>query len=267
MSGIRSNNPFAQEAEEEIQSHISNSNGLSRQSSVNNNRTPDPSILESSSTEAITLDGHGGSTQQNNTNGSSNNSEPIIPSIQVNQDTEPAQVDGGSLHGNSRRSSTSTNNNNSIPEWQQVDDSHPDGPPPAYSEVDPISPSATNQSSNLYQRPTEEPPRSPSTGQYERPSAPFPPQRPQIDTQFAPPPGPPPNSHFPPPGPPPNSFMPPPGPPPSHLSPEEFSPRLPPRPTSPRLPPRPNVPRRNIYPGASGASYSNIGAPPLPNRR
>lgn len=255
-SSLRSNNPFAQDAEQELQAHISDPNGLSRQSSINRSR-PDPSILEDSSTDNITIDGDG--------NGNSTSAAPSstystsnIPTIQIDQQPDSTQADSNNnnnlIDGNSRRSSISSNNG-AAHEWDQVDDSHPDVPPPAYSEVDPLSTPGSpnlqaqstgdnNNNNNIYQRPPGAPP-SPSNI-YQRPSVPPPlsPRPSQLNTQFQPPTG----------------------PPPPHLSPSQYSPNLPPRPTSPRLPARPNA-RRNQYPGASGATYSNIGAPPLPQRR
>lgn len=249
-SHLRSNNPFAQDVEDEIQAQISDPNGLSRQSSINISR-PDPSILEDSSNENITIDGDANSTppaipsrpSQTNSN---------IPTIQIDQQPDSSNniIDGNGL----RRSSISSHNG-TVPEWEQIDDSHPDAPPPAYSEVDPLStPGSPNlqaqspeDNNNIYQRPPGAPPLHPGSNNYERPSIPPPlnPRPSQLNTQFQPPSG----------------------PPPSHLSPSEYSPNLPPRPTSPRLPARPNAGRRNQFPGASGATYSNIGAPPLPQRR
>lgn len=265
---LRSNNPFAQDAEQEIQSQISDSLALSRQSSINRRTDPTSSRLEDSSMENAAVS-NSDSAQQNNSSGfsganNSNSSDANVPTIQIDHQSAD-QVDGEGLTNNGSRRPSVSMNNGSVHEWQQIEDTNPDEPPPAYSEVDPISPSNGQQpSTNIYERPAGEPPRSPSRRQDQEPSAPPPPPRPfNIDTQFAPPAGPPPASS------PSQVYSAPDGPPPSHLAPDTISPSLPPRPTSPRLPPRPaaNVPRRNVYPGASGATYSTIGAPPLPNRR
>jgi len=254
MSGshLRSNNPFAQDAEEEIQQHITgNSNGLSRQSSINNG-VPDPSILETSSVESPAIDG-GHSIPQQSSNTTSNNE---VPTIQIDTDGNNLNVDNSIRHN-----STGSNHN-----WQEIQDSTHDEPPPAYSEIDPVSSSTTPLSiqdppSTTYNRPQGPPPPNAAIPYTETAAPPLPSRPSQIQTQFSPPPGPPPShSHS-------QSFSPPPGPPPSHLlNPQPASPSLPPRPTSPRLPPRPSSnaapPRRNVYPGASGATYSNIGVPP-----
>ncbi|CCH45570.1 Immunoglobulin A1 protease [Wickerhamomyces ciferrii] len=250
-TNIRSNNPFASEAEAEIQSHISQDSNSGRISS-NPTGTPDTSILESSVTTASST-----AVESNGTNNAPNPNGNI--STENGGTREPDPIPQQIQHEPSNGNSLTTSNENTTPPWAGVDDSVPDEPLPAYSEVDPNANtqpqpsqpqsqfSTNNTSGQIYSRPPGPPPAPlrPSSESYQRPSHP----PPHLSTNFQRPPG----------------------PPPTHLSPEQFSPRLPPRPTSPRLPPRPDMagrppPRRNVFPGRATATYSNTGAPPLPHR-